>query len=93
MPSRVSSASSVRTARVRSVKLLLAHRAGHLVLAQLAEVAVDIERVVEHVLELGRDPRDPRLGLAEAIGLGERLQRGVDLLVREPAFGHGGVSA
>ena len=75
------------------VDLFPAHGARNLALAQLAEVAVEVERLVQDVLELGCDARDARLGLAEAVGLGERLQRAVDLLVREPALGHDGVSA
>jgi hypothetical protein len=49
--------------------------------------------LVQDVLELRRDPRDALLGLAEAVGLGQRLQGAVQLLVREAALRHVRVSA
>jgi hypothetical protein len=54
----------------------------------LAEPTTLIERLGKDPLELRSHAGHPHLGLAEALGLGEGVHRGVHLLVGEPGFCH-----
>ena len=68
MPSRVSSASSVRTAVTRSSGILGGRGLGDGGLVRLAEPAAGVQRLVEDALELRARARDEILGVAERSG-------------------------
>src|SRR3954454_24851806 len=57
-------------------------------LVRLAEPAALVQRLGEYPLELGGDAADARLRRAEALGVDECLESGVDLRVRELPLGH-----
>src|SRR4051795_1092317 len=63
-------------------------RLQQLALVRLAEPAALVQRLGEYLLELGGDAADARLRRAEALGVGECLESGVDLRVRELPLGH-----
>src|SRR3954471_9050962 len=63
-------------------------RLQQLALVRLAEPAALVQRLGEYPLELGGDAADARLRRAEALGVGECLESGVDLRVRELPLGH-----
>ncbi len=54
----------------------------------LAEPATLVERFCQHPLELGREARHAGLGLAEALGIAEGIERRIHLLVGERAPWH-----
>ena len=54
----------------------------------LPEPAAGVQRLVQDALELRCGPRHPRLRLTEALGVGQGLDRAVDLLVGEGLLGH-----
>src|SRR5215211_5981704 len=56
--------------------------------AAVVEPAALLQGHVQDALQLGGDPGDVSLRLAEALGLAERLERGVDIGVAERALGH-----
>ncbi len=93
IPSRVSSASSVRSARHALVGVLAQSGLGELALVGLAEPAALGQRLGQHALEAGRGVRDDLLRVAEALGLAQSLHGRVDLLGGVPAPGHGGTLA
>src|SRR4051794_20676813 len=63
-------------------------RLQQLALVRPAEPAARVQRLGEYPLELGGDAADARLRRAEALGLRECLESGVDLRVRELPLGH-----
>src|SRR4051795_4772759 len=63
-------------------------RLQQLALVRLAEPAALVQRLGEDPLELGGDAADARLRRAEALGVGQCLESGVDLRVRELPLGH-----
>src|SRR3954454_12911431 len=63
-------------------------RLQQLALVRPAEPAARVQRLGEYPLELGGDTADARLRRAEALGVGECLESGVDLRVRELPLGH-----
>src|SRR3954470_11627027 len=63
-------------------------RLQQLALVRLAEPAALVQRLGEYPRELGGDAADARLRRAEALGVGECLESGVDLRVRELPLGH-----
>ena len=77
----VSSAISVRTARIRSSGSAMPAALQHLGLVGRAEPVGGVERLVEDALELRRGARDQALRLLEAARLAERLDGGLDLRV------------
>ena len=77
MPMRVSSASRVRTGR------LVPERPCAPALVGLAEPAAGVQRLVQDPLQLRRGARHARLRLPEALGIAQRLDRRVELLVGE----------
>ena len=89
MPMRVSSASSVRRCVRRSAGILDRGDVRELLLVRGVEPAALGERGGEDLLELRRGRGDAPFDLAEALGVGERLEGGAQLLVCE-AFGHRG---
>ena len=91
MLSRVSSATSVRTAVSRSSGSGLPAALQHLGLVRGAEPVGGGERLVEDALELRRLGRDQPLGLLETLRVAQGLDRGVDLGVGV-ALGHGPAS-
>ena len=91
IPSRVSSATSVRTASSRSASSGRPRDRRHVAVVLLAEPAAALERLVEDALEAGRRVGDDLLGVREALGVAERLDRSVDLVggVGRAVVGHG----
>ena len=87
MPRRVSSASSVRTAVRRASSSGVVAALKDLRFVSLEPPAL-LQRAREHALELGRHPGDAALGRAEALRIGQGLECGVHLRVRELALGH-----
>ena len=65
--------------------------AGQLGTMSVAEPAALGQRLGEHALQPGRRVRDDLLGVGEALGVAERLDRGVDLGGGVDASGQGGL--
>ena len=91
MLSRVSSATSIRTAATRSSGSAVPGRPEHLGLVRGAEPVGRLERLVEDPLQLRRPGLDEPLRLLEARRIAQGLDRCVDLGVGV-ALGHGGAS-
>ena len=90
MPRRVSSATSVRISRRRSSGSSSDGGLAELRLVGAAEPAALGQRLVEHVLQPRRRVGDDLLGVGEALGVGQRRDRGVDLLGAVSPVGHRG---
>ncbi|MEJ7715104.1 MAG: hypothetical protein WKF40_05105 [Thermoleophilaceae bacterium] len=75
MPMRVSSASRVRNAAMRSLWSSGARRLAHLGLVGLSEPAARVQGLAEDPLQAGGHAGHSGLGVAEALGVAERLDR------------------